>query len=69
VHLIIKVLCPKWRVYGELLCRVMIVAIKSGWDEQGISYDMFNITFKCLMSGGIQDVRVEDIHAIDQEKE
>jgi hypothetical protein len=47
----------------------MIVAIKSGWDEQGISYDVFNITFKCLMSGGIQDVRVEDIHAIDQEKE
>ncbi|WOK92757.1 putative polygalacturonase isoform X2 [Canna indica] len=60
------------------------VAIKSGWDEYGISYGMPSqhiiirrltcisptsavIALGSEMSGGIQDVRAEDITAIDSE--
>lgn len=60
------------------------VAIKSGWDEYGISFGMpsQHITIRRLtcisptsavialgseMSGGIQDVRAEDITAINSE--
>ncbi|KAL6006746.1 hypothetical protein ACLOJK_032240 [Asimina triloba] len=60
------------------------VAIKSGWDEYGISYGMPTkqviirrltcisptsavIALGSEMSGGIQDVRAEDITAIDSE--
>ncbi|XP_058105652.1 probable polygalacturonase [Magnolia sinica] len=60
------------------------VAIKSGWDEYGISFGMPTkqviirrltcisptsavIALGSEMSGGIQDVRAEDIHAIDSE--
>eukprot|EP00253_Pinus_taeda_P011300 PITA_11300 len=61
-----------------------VVAIKSGWDEYGISFNMPSqhivirrlvgisptsaiIALGSEMSGGIQDVRVEDIHAINSE--
>lgn len=61
-----------------------IVAIKSGWDEYGISFGMPSqhivirrlvgisptsaiIALGSEMSGGIQDVRAEDIYAINSE--
>jgi len=61
-----------------------IIAIKSGWDEYGISFGMPSqhivirrvvgisptsaiIALGSEMSGGIQDVRAEDIQAIDSE--